>query len=351
MDVMALAGGAYLGRNYPQCTGDDTMDTCTNCGATLRPGAKFCTTCGTRMNEKPAPNDGWGTPRSTSESDSQQTTVLNAVQPPTEPTDSPTISKTWQRSADTWSSAYEGESASAPSSPRSDDPASRFISALDDEVQPTPEQKEFRSEPASTWEPTAPAFTPPPPSNWSYSAREESELTTESGVTDEDDADKDSTWVTPSTWEAAPVASEPAVEETREVDSAGFTEGGGDEIDYLSGDENIEVAEESAPELTPDDARDKAIALADELRRTIRMMSSGGESDHGAAVMALTEASLHVGDFSDLRGVLVDVKNDPRDIQTLGNLAGKVDRIEALMDEHKALSDAIETAIKELNGF
>ena len=71
----------------------------------------------------------------------------------------------------------------------------------------------------------------------------------------------------------------------------------------------------------------------------------------GAAVMALTEARLNVGDFSDLRGVLVDVKNDPRDIQTLGNLAGKVDRIEALMDEHKVLNDAIETAIKELNGY
>ena len=315
------------------------MDTCTNCGAHLRPGAKFCTTCGTRLNETPPTNDGWGTPRTTSEDDSQQTTVLNAVQPPAGEPESPSISESRQRSANTWSSAYAEGSASAPSG----DPASRFISALDRDVQPVDPETD---EPASSWESSTPAFTPPPPSNWSYSAGEGFGVASES----DESGDEDSAWQTPATWGAVQSTEEPAAEESKDVDSAGFTDDGDDEVDSLSGDENLEVSGESAPELAPDEARDKAIALADELRRTIRMMSSGGESDHGAAVMALTEASLYIGDFSDVRGVLADVKNDPRDIQTLGDLAGKVDRIEALLDEHKSLAEAIETAIRELNG-
>lgn len=356
------------------------MDTCTNCGATLRPGAKFCTTCGTRLNEMPPANKGWETPPATNDDDSQQTTVLDAVQPPTESDDSTTISKNWQRSADSWGSAYAAEPATPTSAASSDDPASRFISALDEEVQPAPESgaetgAESNPEPASTWEASAPAFTPPPPSNWSYSSSEEPDAQEEADEDKDKDAaweapstwnqsssgesesqieanadDGNSTWSAPATWGAVTTTDEPASEDAADVDSAGFTDGGDEEVDYLSGDENIELAEEPTPELAPDEARGKAIALADELRRTIRMMGSGGESDHGAAVMALTEASLQIGDFSDLRGVLVDVKNDPRDIQTLGSLAGKADRIDALLDEHKALADAIEEAIKELNG-
>lgn len=337
------------------------MDTCTNCGATLRPGAKFCTTCGTRLNETPPANDGWNTTRTDSESESQQTTVLNAVQPPSEQPESPRISESRQRSADAWTSAYGSENPSAEPKPSSDDPASRFISALDNEVRPASGDDagtESTKDPASTWNTAAPAFTPPPPSNWNYDAASDTPAVEESPASEStakheaEESTVDDNWVTPSTWgtpqESDDDESETAEEQT--VDSAGFTDDGADEVDYLSGDENIEVSGESTPVLPPDEARDKAIALADELRRTIRMMGSGGESDHGAAVMALTEASLKVGDFSDVRGVLADVKNDPRDIQSLTSLAGKVDRIEELLDEQKRLVDSIELAIKELNG-
>lgn len=267
--------------------------------------------------------------------------MLNAVQPPAEQNESPSINRARRQADDAWSAAYGATSASS-----SEDPASRFISALDTEVQSVKYEEDATSSgnPASTWEASTPAFTPPPPSNWSYSAGVESEPETDNS---NDNVGQGSTWQTPSTW--AEVA--PTTGESEDVDAAGFTDDGDDEIDYLSGDENIEVSDESTPELLPDEARDKAIALADELRRTIRMMSSGGESDHGAAVMALTEASLHVGDFSDVRGVLADVRNDPRDIQSLGELAAKVDRIDALLEEHRSLSDAIETAIREMNGF
>lgn len=295
------------------------METCTNCGASLRPGAKFCTTCGTRLNDMPtASNDGWGTPRTPAQDDVQETSVLPSVQSP----ETPPAGDADRKSTDSWSSAYSKQGSTG------DDPAGRFISALDDEVTPVPDDAKTESPMGSSWESPAPVFTPPPPSNWSYSGG-----TVESAeATSETDSAEDSNWVAPSTWTTPDAPDEPAGETDAIADES---------------DEQNEILPSS---LQPDELRDKAIELADELRKTVRLLSGGGEHDHGAAVMALTEVSLGVGDYSDVRGALAEVRNDPRDIETLTNLASKVDRLEALLDEHKALADAIETAIRELNG-
>lgn len=319
------------------------MDTCTNCGATLRPGAKFCTTCGTRMNEAPPANTGsWGTARSVPQDNTQETSVLSAVQPPTPaPEAQPANETTRNQSSDSWSSAYSGGSESR------DDPASRFISALDNEVQPAEDKTEApKTDEASGGGSGNPVFTPPPPSNWSYSTGTGESTNTEST----NDPPETPSWEVPSTWTSSEQATDEDTSASDDVDAAGFTDDGDNEVDWLSGDENIEVSDEPVPTLPPDEARVKAIALADELRRTIRMMGSGGESDHGAAVMALTDASLHVGDFSDVRDVIAEVQSSPRDIQALNNLAGKVDRLETLLEEHASLVDTIERAITELNG-
>lgn len=320
------------------------MDTCTNCGATLRPGAKFCTTCGTRLNETPSANDGWGTRRTSAQDDSQETTVLNAVQPQTSKAEESTsINDSQQRSFGQWGSAYNDSTSDQSSS--TSDPASRFISALDNEVKPVDEAEGQPSDdPASSWGTPTPAFTPPPPSNWSYSADPVESPAADTADEPDTSADEpaESSWQVPSTWA---VVETPDDVDAEDDNAARFTDDGDD----LSGDEKIDESE-SEDALPPNEARDRAIELADELRRTIRMMSGGGESDHGAAVMALTEASLYVRDFADVRGVLVDVKNDPRDIQALTGLAEKVDRIEVLLEEHKSLADTIETAIRELSG-
>lgn len=303
------------------------MDTCTNCGASLRPGAKFCTTCGTQLNGvSTTSNAGWGAPRPQPQDSSQETRVIEAVQPE----EVASIREESQTTTDSWNSAYGSSS---------NDPASRFRTALDSEVQPVDDEPKATSDEAeSGW--GSPSFVPPKQSNWSYSAGAEEKETEEA-----DSAT--SSWGATASWGSSETPAEATV---KEVDTAGFSDDGDDEVDALSGDENIEVSGASTPLLAPDDARTKAIALADELRRTIRMMSAGGESDSGAAVAALTDASLKVGDFSDVRGVLADVKNDPRDIQALSNLAGKVERIELLLDDHASLADAIERAITKLNG-
>ena len=53
------------------------MQRCTNCGAAARPGAKFCTSCGTRLNLDQAPASEWGRPAS------EETIVATPAAPPT----------------------------------------------------------------------------------------------------------------------------------------------------------------------------------------------------------------------------------------------------------------------------
>lgn len=329
------------------------MDTCSNCGAKLRAGARFCTTCGTRLNASSPANDGWGKPDADTGSSTQETSVLNVVSPPQSDSPASTLSSN-QRSAAGWTSAY-GDA--KPASGSASDPASRFISALDTEIKPThqPENETPASDPESTWGAPALSFTPPAPSSWSYS-----------GGTDETSDDTSGSWAAASTWskpEPAPEESEAeftevveAAEEPdltpepAEIDAAGFSDDGDDEVDYLSGDENIAVSGADVPLLPPDEARDRAIELVDELRRMVRMMSGGSTTEPGTVLSALTNASVNIGDFSDLRGVLAEVKADPRDIQLLARLAEKTDRIEALLDEHASLTTAIEDAIRQLAG-
>ena len=312
------------------------MNTCTNCGATLRPGAKFCTTCGTRLNESSSTTDGWGAPRPDAAEDSQATTVLNVVNPPISKKPEPRISEPSQRSAEAWSSAYSAPKSNA----GTNDPASRFISALDKEVEPVTEAAATTDDAPSTWGSAPSVFTPPPPSTWSYSATLE-DTNTASEVTD-DAAEMDDAVL--STWGVSTTATD---QDTKNVDEPEPSVEIQNE-DMAEPDAN--GSQEAEPELSPEDARTRAIELADELRRTIRMMSSGGMADESRAVTTLTNASMAVGDFSDVRGMITAVNDDPRDIHTLGDLAGKIDRIEELLNEHTALSEAINTAIKELHG-
>lgn len=309
------------------------MDTCSNCGAQLRPGAKFCTTCGARQNPKPEGLDGWGT---------QPTEIAEVITPEAEPAQ-PAQSK--QPSG--WDSA-------APTS-QSDDPAGRFISALEKEVRPVDSGTQT-SEPASAPEEPSP-FIIPKSVNWSWESTTDPADNETSSEAPDPEPSTWSTWQPPTEGETTADTHKSAAE----TDAAGFSEGGTDEVDFLSGDENIEVSGPETPliidpypvvvmdnALSPNDARDRAIALVDELRSAIRLMGAGDDPDRGNAAMTLTEASLAIGDYADVRGVLTAVASDPRDIGALTDLAAKADRIDALITEHRSLADAIERALADL---
>lgn len=331
---------------------------------------------------------------------------MEAVKPPANEPQGSITGGDSHREFDRWTSAYSSSTASA------DDPASRFISALEQkpaaiEVEESidADKAAEKPDPAATW------VTPPPDeistpafSTWSYQA---------SDPVDASVSSNDSGWKAPSSWgnqteipvnaeptvpaaaidtpTDTPVEAEPAVpeaaidapvdrdeipawgeestdsaiadaeladEEDEDIDlteatapdAAGFHDGGSTEVDYLSGDENIDVSGLDTPSLAPQDARDRAISLVDELRRMVRLMPGGGMQDTGAAAMALTEASLKVSDFGDVREAIAELQEDPRDIQALTNLARVADKIELLLDEHASLAASIETALTELSG-
>lgn len=404
------------------------MQTCSNCGAAIRPDARFCTTCGARLNDARAtelavptqetqvfsPISTWGKPR-----DAEQPATPPRAQPQSgsETTEAPRVASN-ARDFSGWTSAY-GTSESASSSPEpapeppAVDPASRFESALDVDddpgreptaavVEEQPEEKPFTfnwttpppdafrpiSEKdgeddsfTSTWTSTRPdseqAF------RWSTSNDEVStdepsaegagqiERDSPPNMTSEeedlarvdDDADEaevnqdEASWATPASW--ASVAS--TDNGSGAPDAAGFRSGGSDEVDYFSGDENIEVSAENAVPVAPistedspsestAEARRRATALLDELRSAIWLIGNepAGTGDVSDAVITLSGARARTANFNDLTRLAQDARENPRDIDALRALGEKAERIEELLDSHERLVDAIDDAIREL---
>jgi hypothetical protein len=136
-----------------------------------------------------------------------------------------------------------------------------------------------------------------------------------------------------------------AVEEAAAQDSAD------DEADFTEVLTTDAASPAQLEEISPTDARARAISMVDELRRMIRMMPGGNPPDMGAAAMVLTEASMNLTDFGDVREAITELQDDPRDIQALSNLARMADKIELLLSEHESLANAIETAIQEMSGL
>lgn len=285
------------------------METCTNCGATIRSGARFCTTCGTRVAAANTNDSEWGTTAGSTDTEDQQTAVLEPVKPSESV---PAISGHDQSGR--WTSGWGTPSTTTSTS--DSDPAGRFITALDDEVKPTSDDTGWTTAQTS----------------WSYGNQ----------------TDVENTWGTPqSSLETESESLAEPVTET-EVTSAIV------EVELTSPAENTDISpeapviddESSSPDLTPDDPRHRVLALITELQALVPKIAI---ADEGTAAMTLTEASLKIADYADLREVINQVKENPRDIQALSELSGKVERIEALLEEHATLTDAIESALRDLN--
>lgn len=284
------------------------METCTTCGASLRPGARFCTTCGTRVHQQTPDESGWGAVARSVEPDSEQTSVLQAVSAPTpEAASIPATSRVRD-----WGGSYDTPASSG-------DPASRFVTALDSDIKPVDD--------AGWGTPSSSGNDYP---TWNFS------------TTNED------VWKAPEepvptdipTAEEAPVAAETWVAVDTPVP-----------VETPTPVESPVPAEASpspiAAEEVNDEAATRALELMAELQNIVPRLARAA-MDEGAAAMTLTEANLKVSDFSDLQDVIAQVKDDPRDIKALSDLAEKIDRIEALVQEHATLTDAIESALHDL---
>lgn len=307
------------------------MEKCPNCGAAVRAGAKFCTSCGTRLIDTPVATAGAPAP-------AEETQVAApAVQPEASGTDTdkPGTSDTfagWGRSGGGWSTSG-GTTMS---------PADRFEAALD----ATERESTGTTSKASDdfgWGKPAPA-TDDRFASWSAAYG----TTGEPGTAGPEAGEVVAV-------ESATVAS-PDEEPASATDSAGFTEGGADEVDYLSGDENIAAGGPDSGIAAgrpsdQSDARQRATTLVEELRELIWKIGEQAPAATGDTTdvrNALSAARGHVSDFSDLESAISAVRESPRDIDALRELGAQAPRLEELLESHARLTAALDDAIRKL---
>ncbi len=305
------------------------MEKCPNCGAAVRSGAKFCTSCGTRLIDPSATTASPGTPAPAEETQ----IAAPVVQPEPDTTGERETSESfagWGSSGSGWTSTESSTST----------PADRFGAALDSTER---ESTETTSD-ESGWGKPAPT-TDDRFASWSaaYGSTNENPPVEEDANTGEVVA-----------VESATIADES--ESTSATDSAGFTEGGADEVDYLSGDENIAVGGPDSGIAAgrpsdQSDARQRATTLVEELRELIWKIGEQSPATTGDTTdirNALNAARGHISDFSDLEGVITAVRENPRDIDALRELGNQAPRLEELLESHSRLTTALDDAIHNL---
>lgn len=304
------------------------MEQCPTCGAAVRPGAKFCTSCGSRLEEPKtqAPTDeSWQKP-----SDTQETSIVaptsadkgvtpepnwdaatgNAIteeQPETAEPTSDEEPATDQ--ADRWSSNWP-----TPATELTDDsPADRFQEALDSETAATtswawgaPESNEDSGATASsTW-------TPPPESE-----KDEAESSFESGT------------ISPEKETVTDIVAPSRPDQT----------------------DSLRDGEISSPiDDTPDsDARQHASALLDEVRRLVWKIGLTDTSVSASknTIQNMSHVRGETSDFADLEPTISAVQENPRDIDALRDLGRKADRLHDLLESHRRLIATLEDAISD----
>lgn len=288
------------------------MDSCTNCGAALRSGARFCTTCGTRVNDVTTDDFGWGAAARSIDADSQQTSVIEPVKP-AEPTDQETSIAVRGRMRD-WGSPQGDVHMNT-------DPASRFISALETDVNSTTEnaKNDSLSEPTSTESTTDGNAA----DTWSFAAPATS---------------NSETWKAPDSW-ASVVTTE--AEHDEEISGEGIISEIVSSVEDDTGETvkpNEELVDTDSDLTHQGESVQRALDLLSELQTLVPTLPGTANS--------LSEAVIDAEDFGDLEEVLENIRDNPRDIQALGELAGKVDRISALLQSHTQMRQAINDTIK-----
>lgn len=339
------------------------MDKCFNCGAAVRPGAKFCTSCGTRLIDNPAAPASTATTTTTSQPETSswsgaasadETQIAAPAAAPETPAttsgqpDDAAPFATWRRASSGWDATSSGDTGTTAS------PADRFEAALDaakareEEPAPSAEKSDFG------WGTPAPS-TEDRFASWSAAYGTTGSTTpddvpaTEPEIVDEKEGE-----VIAVESETVTASDEPATATT--TDAAGFTEGGDHEVDYLSGDENIAAGGPDSGIAAgrpsdQSDARQRATTLVEELREMIWKI---GEQEPVAAGdmtgirNALSAARGHTPDFSDLERAISAVRESPRDIDALVQLGSHAARLEELLESHSRLTSALDDAISKL---
>jgi hypothetical protein len=356
------------------------MFTCSNCGASVREGARFCTSCGTRLND---------TTGASAESTWDASTSAESVTPAEDgsaATDEATATRVNLASDE---SAAEASSVTETSdvSP-AEDPVGNSLDEIGTPADDTPAPDD-----AFTWSWGKPVDTDETPSS-----DNNGQLEVESGVLVQERAsatDQEPDTIVDAT-EIEILEEEPTVtdddriteEQARAHDQAGDVEidvvteessdgegaetlaawaeqwnepESGNEQDAPSSPGASATSDDGEPEAVKEDEEEeedtvaKAERLIGELRAVIptlvrpRPAQPVAPGDSAAIADELTRAA-KAGNFDDLREALETVRDNPRDIDSMLKLSGQADRLLALLDDRNALATTADSAASQLRG-
>lgn len=345
------------------------MNTCSNCGADVRPGAKFCTACGTRLNDVAAADassawtSGQSAPETADESDPSTDTGaspasadanvdLPAANGSTE-SDTATASSPSEDASSSWSWRSSPDSASSASRAEDDDDRIDPPSAAAEPrvVMIEKDDQSATSSPAE--KPSTDEFT------WTWGA--EDERSEASGIdADRDTGDEDRVAASrfEDSWngdgasggDAATTATAPA-DETPE--SAEIAE---DDVDPESASNHRPAHQPADDAGTPsdEDPLDHARRLIDELQTLIPPPRPYRDDAQAALDAPLEElrdslsSARSSSDFDELRTVLESARERPRDIDTMLEMVSRIDTMLAALDDRDRLASAIDRAIDQL---
>lgn len=358
------------------------MERCSNCGAATRPGAKFCTSCGTRLNldqESTGPADAaWNDASSTQET--RVATPSAEEGDITTATDAVTPEPHWEETIQDPGRAREDEAPAATWSTESQWSAEEADSDTEADSQGVPGSEE--SDWSSKWrssgtvdEEAADAggdsdSTFPDHNRWSWSttseetaATEDESVTITASTTENEtattahDQDAGSSWTT----SLDDVEIDEVSQESETIipapDTASLSEAGESNVPSDASvsvdnrDSAITAGRSVAAPGDEPDPREQASALLEELRVLVWRIGENepsGERDIDATIDNMRRARGETGDFSDLWQVIEAVRENPRDIDALRDLGMHAHRLQALLESHASLTRALDDAIRTL---
>lgn len=307
------------------------MLTCSNCGATLREGARFCTACGTRLNEEVAANlDGaWTTAsepashEATSVSAPDQTPGAATVAADPPPTSDGEFSWTWGDPVD--DDSVEEQANEAPNVALDEGDQAGTVSESDDEPIVDATELDILEDDHSTSD-----------EEDAVSVDVEQQETPASD--DEDSVDRGdnetlAAWA--EQWDESADESAGA-SATADVDNQGSSGGSGTTGE--SGNDEDSVA--------------KAQRLLGELRALMPALvnprPAPPPSPEDSTVADDLESAANIGHFDDVSEALLAARDNPRDVDNMLSLAGMVDRLLELLDDRNNLAKTAESAASRL---
>jgi hypothetical protein len=372
------------------------MDTCSNCGSAVRPGAKFCTACGTRLNDVDTSNtgtSGWAvgpsvedTPSATEPTadDDESTRKGSRESSETPPVATSTPATAWQ-----WGSSVSDNPAERTPITQVDDEASASAGAAEDvQASPAspgnfqwswdspsaPEADESREngEMASDAVPTdgspgtAEAYerdnadSPQGAEVVEHGENGDDESTAEDLVGLEDREAEIADAAPPYDWRRSVYYSYQEKSPTLGESGVGMpTEAESDEATAAVFDDS----DGHGSSLTDStDVQARAGELLDELRSLIPALGSTTGADPGTSgvepsgamldtqglIADLESATSGVSSSDDLRSVLESAQSRPRDMDVVLELVGRAGSLIDLLDERDRLAAAIERTLSGL---